>query len=75
MSRLSSEQAKAYLQRWSITAAHELDELRRTPLDQKLRQLEALTASRSLFDQQVADPRERQELCARWARIRDSLGA
>jgi hypothetical protein len=51
---VSDKDALAYLARWQLVRQAEIAELRRTPMDIKLRQLAALMASRGLFH---ADPK------------------
>ncbi len=74
MSALTPEQARAYLARWEMVREAEAAELLRTPMETKLRQLNALMASRNMF----VDPQRRQEVervRERWARLRAALGA
>jgi hypothetical protein len=74
MSALTPEQARAYLARWEMVREAEAAELLRTPMETKLRQLNALMASRNVF----VDPRRQQEVervRERWARLRVALGA
>lgn len=62
--------AAAYLDRWVLMTQRERMELRETSTEQKLRQLSALFASRSLFPVNEAVEREREDLGERWHRIR-----
>ena len=62
--------AAAYLDRWVLMTQRERMELRETSTEQKLRQLSALFASRSLFPVDAAVEREREDLRERWHRIR-----
>jgi len=62
--------AAAYLDRWVSMTQRERMELRETSTEQKLRQLSALFASRSLFPVNAAVEREREDLRERWHRIR-----
>lgn len=73
MSKIDPEAAQQFLDRWALVNAHELEELRRTPMETKLRQLASLMASRDLF----ADPdrdKEASEVQQRWAQLRRALG-
>lgn len=73
MSALTPEQARAYLARWEMVREAEAAELLRTPMETKLRQLNALMASRNMF----VDPQRQQEVervRERWARLRAALG-
>ena len=71
---ITPEQAKSYLDRWKLVSEAEVEELRRTPMETKLRQLAALMASRRLF----APEPDREEgvrlVRERWARLRQKLG-
>jgi hypothetical protein len=49
MAALNPEEVRAYLSRWDLVREREVAELRGTSLDTKLKQLEALVASRHLF--------------------------
>jgi hypothetical protein len=62
--------AAAYLDRWVSMTQRERKELRETSTEQKLHQLSALFASRSLFPVNAAVEREREDLRERWHRIR-----
>lgn len=74
MGEITPDEARAYLERWQLLRDVETAELRRTPMETKLRQLAALMAARDVFgrepdrDAQVRDVRER------WARLRRALG-
>jgi hypothetical protein len=59
MSAITPEQAMAYLRRWDLVRDAEAFELQRTPMALKLRQLEALMASREAFGD---DPQREQEI-------------
>jgi hypothetical protein len=75
MAEMTPEEVRAYLTRWELVQEVEVAELRRTPLDTKLRQLEALFASRDVF---VAEPNreiETKEVWERWTRLRQVLSA
>jgi hypothetical protein len=70
MTAIDRSDAAAYLDRWVSMAQRERMELRETSTEQKLRQLGALFASRSLFPVNSTVEREREDLCERWHRIR-----
>lgn len=70
MSAVTPAQAAFYLARWAAVAEKEILELRQMPVAQKMRQLNALFAGRSLFPSGPAEPREADALCRRWAKIR-----
>ena len=75
MARISPKEARAYLSRWALVREVEVEELRRTSIETKLRQLEALFASSAVFG---ADPDlsvEDRRVEDRWARVRRALSA
>jgi len=74
MTRMSPEEARAYVDRWALAQDAELSELRRTPLALKLQQLSALMASRHVFG--IDRDREPQvlEVRERWLQLRRALG-
>lgn len=73
MSAFTPEEAEAYLARWKEVREKEAAALPHTPFDVKLRQLNALMASRSLF----SDPKRQEAVNAvreRWTLLRALLG-
>ncbi len=73
MVAVTPTEARAYFKRWELVNEIELDELRRTPMDVKLRQLSALMASRGLFG---VDPEREYGVNLvrdRWACLRQAL--
>ena len=73
MKRISPEEAKSYLERWSVAAEAERRELRETPIEVKLRQLASLMASAGLFPDPERAASE-DEVRMRWAKIRQAYG-
>ncbi|HLF11507.1 MAG TPA: hypothetical protein VJA26_09840 [Gammaproteobacteria bacterium] len=73
MKRISSDEAKGYLARWSVAAEAERRELRETPMEVKLRQLAMLMASAGLFPDPGRAPSE-EDVRARWVTIRRAYG-
>ena len=71
--QITTAEAQAFRDRWACLNAAEKDELRRTPISLKLRQLAALMASARLFARPEADDREADEVRARWRRLRRAL--
>jgi hypothetical protein len=73
MPKMTPDEARAYLQRWELLREVEAAELRRTPMETKLRQLAALMAARDVFGPEP--DREEQVLLVRerWARIKRAL--
>jgi len=57
MTAITPEEARDYLDRWALVQAVELEELRRTPMDTKLRQLASLMASREQFTEDLTGER------------------
>jgi hypothetical protein len=75
MSDITPEDARGYVDRWSAANAAELDELRRTSMDTKLRQLTALVASRTWIVEDSARENEVDVVRRRWAQLKQVLGA
>jgi hypothetical protein len=74
MVEITPEEARDYIQRWDLVREIEAAELRRTPIETKLRQLAALMASRHLFGPEPDRERRLCEVRDRWARLRQVLG-
>jgi hypothetical protein len=74
MSRITPEDAEQYVARWTAVNALEIEELRRTPMETKLRQLASLMASRDLFATDPGRENDAEEVRQRWARLRQVLG-
>jgi hypothetical protein len=74
MADITPDDARAWFERWKLMSDAEVEELRRTPMEMKLRQLAALMASRHLFGPEP--DREAGVLAVRdrWARLRQALG-
>jgi hypothetical protein len=75
MGAIAPEQARAYLKRWDLVRDAEAFELQRTPMALKLRQLEALMASRDAFEDDPQREQEIESVRERWAGLRKALGA
>jgi hypothetical protein len=73
MKRISSDEAKGYLARWSVASEAERRELRETPMEVKLTQLAALMASAGLF-QDPGRTSSKEDVRARWVTIRRTYG-
>jgi len=74
MSSLTSEQARAYLERWELVRAAEAAQLQSTQMHTKLLQLAALMQSREIF---AADPdreAESRQVRELWGRIKRAMG-
>jgi hypothetical protein len=73
MAAITPEQAREYLNRWKLVRRKELDELRATSMETKLRQLSVLIASRGLFRDDPERESQADQLRDRRARIRKAL--
>jgi len=73
MVAITPEQAREYLDRWRLVREAELEELRSTSMEMKLRQLSVLMASHDLFPPDPAREGLAAEVRDRWARIREAL--
>jgi len=71
---MTPEEARDYIQRWKLVREIETDELQRTPIEAKLRQLAALMASRHLFGPEPDRESQISDVRARWTRLRQVLG-
>lgn len=67
---MTREQAIAYKRRYELVNAHEREELRRTPVKVKFRQLCALMASVESMGWDEALAEGEQEVRDRWQRLR-----
>ncbi len=70
---MTSDEGRAYLQRWALVQAAEDAALRCTPLEVKLRQVSALMASRDLFGVEPEREAGVQTVRERWASLRQAL--
>jgi hypothetical protein len=74
MAAITPTEAHEYFRRWDLVKQIELEELRRTSMDAKLRQLSALMASRSLFGVDPEREKGMQLVRDRWSRLWQALG-
>jgi hypothetical protein len=74
MAEITPDDARACLERWELVRKAQLEELRRTPMQTKLRQLAALMASRHLFGAEQDREEGVRLVRERWARLRQALG-
>ena len=74
MGSLTTEQVRAYLDRWKLLHEVEAAELRRTQEVTKLLQLAALMQSRGLFGADPNRESQSQEVRERWDRIKRAMG-
>jgi len=73
MNSITPEEAREYLDRWKLVRQEEVRELRAASFETKLRQLDVLMASRSLFGNDRNREMQVREIQNRWARIRQAL--
>jgi len=74
MAEITPDEARAYLKRRELLSEAEVEELRPTPIEVKLRQLAALMESRHLFG---PEPDREEKVCLvreRWVQLRRALG-
>lgn len=73
MATITFDEARGYFERWELVRDLEIAMLRSTSMDTKLRQLESLMVSRSIFGSQP-DRQEQVELVReRWNWLRKAL--
>ncbi len=75
MSKITPEQARAYLKRFELLEEIQTDELLRTSVQSRFQQLSALMASRHAFGPESDRERDMEIVRERWARLRRALGA
>lgn len=73
MKPISPEEARSYLQRWSIVAKAERIELRETSIEVKLKQVASLMESAGLFPDPGRAASD-DEVRTRWVKIRRAYG-
>ncbi len=72
---MTKSDVKAYKKRWTRVNRAEIDELRRTPLSEKLAQLAALMASIDEFGWREELREEEEKVRQRWMRLRKACHA
>ena len=72
--RITKEEAARFRERWALVRRAEIEELRSTPPEVKIRQLAALMASVREMGWDEALAAEDEEVWARWQRLREILG-
>jgi hypothetical protein len=73
MSKITPEEARAYLARWPQLRDVEARELQRTPMETKFRQLAALVAARDILGPEPDRDAQARDVRDRWARLRRAL--
>lgn len=68
--KMTREEARAWAARWALVAEAEREELQATPMEKKFAQLAAMRESAQALGWATTDPREVEEVRARWARLR-----
>lgn len=68
-------EVRDHLAALALAAAHEIEELRRTPVETKLRQLQAMMGIARLLESDEQRAAEEREARARWARLHQALRA
>jgi len=69
---ITRKEARAFRKRWEAINAAEREELRAMSMEEKLRQLAALMASRDLFDR-TEEMKGEAEVRERWNRLRKAF--
>jgi hypothetical protein len=71
---VTPEDARAYFKRWELVRDVEAAELRSASMEEKLRQLGSLMASRHLFAPDSDRERQTEIVRQRWVQLRKALG-
>lgn len=74
MAPINPVQVRDYLAGLALANAFEIEELRRAPVELKLRQLWALMSSAHLFESDAEREAEVRKVRERWARLYRALG-
>ena len=74
MPPITSDEARAYFERWALVRDRESQELRRTSMETKLRQLASLMSSRFVFGSEPDREKEVDVVRERWNRLRQTPG-
>ncbi len=69
------KEAHKYLAGLALANTFEIEELRRAPIELKLRQLYTLMSAVDLFESQALREAEVNKVRGRWARLYQALGA
>jgi hypothetical protein len=73
MVSITPAEARDYLARLTLANECEIEELRKAPVDLKLRQLWSLMTSADLFEDDAAREADVREVRERWARLYQAL--
>lgn len=74
MSKITPEQARAYLKRFELVEEVQAAELRRASVQSRFQQLSALMSSRHAFGSEPERERDLEVVRERWACLRRALG-
>lgn len=72
--RMTREEGKQFKKRWALVNAREIEELRNTPIEVKLRQLAAMMASVRQLGWEEALASEAESARQQWQRLRRAYG-
>ena len=75
MSKITPEEARAYLKRFELLEEVQAAELKRASVESRFQQLSALMSSRQAFGPESERERDLEVVRERWARLRRALGA
>ena len=75
MAASTSAEIREHLAALVLAAGHEIEELRRTSVETKFRQLQAMMAAARLLESDAQRATEELEARARWARLHQALSA
>lgn len=73
MARISPSDTRAYLAKLALANQFELEELRRTPVEVKVRQLWSLMTSADIFDANEDRETEVRRVRERWLKLHQAL--
>ena len=73
MATVSPEEVRAYLSGLALASQFEIEELRKAPVDLKLRQTWALMTSADLFEDEARREAEVRQVRDRWDRLYQAL--
>ncbi len=71
---MTKAEARAWRRRWKLVNEFQREELRRTPIEVKFRQLAYLMEFARQFPPTKKELRERAEVRERWSRLRKAYG-
>ena len=71
---ITSSDARAYFDRWTLVKETEGIELRKTSMDTKAQQLASLMESREFFGDDPKRQQEVEHVRERWAQLRKAMG-